>query len=64
MTLSDIFWGIGDFCSNVLFIPFEHVGNIVNYIFIIVFGFGGLFYWLNLQRKFNAKAANDPNVRK
>lgn len=64
MTLSDIFWGIGDFAQSVLFIPFEHVGNILNYTFLIVLGFGGLFYWLNWQRKFNAEAKNNPNVIK
>ena len=63
MTLSDIFWGIGDIFQWTFQI-FEVIGNSFNYFLIAVVGFGGLFYWLNLQRKFNAKAANDPNVRK
>lgn len=64
MTLSSIFWGIADFSQSVLFVPFEHVGNIFNYACIIFLGFGGLFYWLNFQRKANAAAKNDPTIRK
>lgn len=64
MTLSGIFWGIADFSQSILFAPFEIMGNVVNYLFLIILGFGGLFYWLNMQRKFNAQAANDPNQRK
>jgi hypothetical protein len=28
---------------------------------VILLGFFGLFYWLNLQRKFNAQAASNPD---
>lgn len=64
MTLTDFFWGIGDFLTwtfNLL--QADAIGNIFNYS-CIVLGFVGLFYWLNLQRKFNAQAENDPNQRK
>lgn len=49
------FEGLGDFCTDYLFIPYEMVGNVFNYS-VIVLGFVGLFYWLNFQRKSNAKA--------
>lgn len=64
MTLSDIFWGIGDFMHwtfNLL--QADAIGNMFNYA-CIVLGFGGLFYWLNMQRKFNEQAENDPNQLK
>lgn len=63
MTLTDFFWGIGD-VAEWTFGIFEITGNMINYFFIIVLGFGGLFYWLNLQRKWNAEAKNNPNIRK
>ena len=31
-----------------------------NNIFIVM-GFLGMFYWLNMQRKFNKEAANNPD---
>lgn len=39
---------------------YDNIGDIFNYS-LIVLGFIGLFYWLNLQRKFNAQAEKDPN---
>jgi hypothetical protein len=64
MTLYDLFWGIGDLLTWALSaLQADGIGNIVNYS-CIVFGFLGLFYWLNLQRKFNAEAESNPNQRK
>jgi hypothetical protein len=64
MTLSSIFWGIGDFLTATFTLLQENmVGDKLNYA-IIALGFIGLFYWLNLQRKFNEKAKNDPNQLK
>ena len=31
---------------------------------LLILGFIGLFYWLNLQRKFNAEAERNPDQRK
>ena len=62
MSSSKLFYGIADFMQWT-FGFFESVGNIFNYS-CIVLGFVGLFYWLNLQRKFNADAANNPNKLK
>ncbi len=65
MTLYDLFWGIGDF----LYWTFQLLQNdfwltsFVNYGAILL-GFGGLLYWLNLQKKFNAQAESDPNQLK
>jgi hypothetical membrane protein len=42
---------------------FEVVGNIFNYS-LIVLGFFGFYYWMNLQKKFNDKASKDPNQNK
>ncbi len=63
MSSSTVFYAIGDFMQNILFFPFEIMGDIVNWL-IILLGFFGLFYWLNIQRKLNAKAENDPNQLK
>jgi hypothetical protein len=60
MSSSDFFYGLGDLFNNVLFIPFEVIGDLVNYS-LIVLGFVGLFYWLNIQKKLNDKAANNPD---
>lgn len=57
MNSNAIFGYIGDFLTWVLSI-FDSIGNIFNFA-CIVLGFIGLFYWLNLQRKFNAEAANN-----
>ncbi len=63
MTLTDFFWGLGDIFLWTFQI-FEIIGNSFNYLVIALAGFGGLFYWLNMQKKFNAAAEKDPNVRK
>jgi hypothetical protein len=60
MSSTVVFKAIGKFCYDVPFIFYDNVGNIFNYS-CIVLGFVGLFYWLNLQRKFDAAAKNDPN---
>ncbi len=54
MSSSTVFHAIGDFLTWTFGI-FEVIGNGFNYA-VIVLGFVGLFYWLNLQRKFNAQA--------
>ena len=59
MSSSDIFYKIGGLLQDS-FVFFEAVGNIFNYS-VIVLGFFGVFYWMNLQKKFNDKAANNPN---
>ncbi len=59
MNSSDIFYKIGGLLQDS-FVFFEAVGNIFNYS-VIVLGFFGFFYWMNLQKKFNDKAANNPN---
>jgi hypothetical protein len=59
MSSSTFFYGIGDF-MQFLFGFFEIVGDVFNWTLIIL-GFVGMFYWLNWQKKFNDKAAKDPN---
>ncbi len=64
MTLSNIFWGIGDVLqSTFVMLQEDMIGNKLNYA-LIVLGFIGLFYWLNWQRKFNEQAKNNPNQLK
>jgi len=58
MTSATVFHTIGDLFTWTFGI-FEVIGNIFNYS-VIVLGFVGLFYWLNLQRKFNAEAEANP----
>jgi hypothetical protein len=62
MNSSDFFYGIADFLQWT-FGFFEWVGNMFNASMLIL-GFFGLFFWLNTQRKFNNKAANDPSKLK
>ncbi len=59
MSSSTFFYGIGDFMQWA-FGFFEIVGDVFNWTLIIT-GFVGMFYWLNWQKKFNDKAAKDPN---
>lgn len=63
MNSNVIFEGIGEFLLWTTAILFENVGNLFNNA-MIVLGFIGLFYWLNLQKKFNQQAKNDPNQLK
>ena len=60
MSSRTAFEAIGDFCYDTAFIFYDNVGQVFNYS-CIVLGFVGLFYWLNLQRKFNKQAENNPN---
>ncbi len=59
MSAVKIFNAIGDFCNDTVFILYDNIGNVFNYS-CIVLGFVGLFYWLNLQRKFNNDKKNHP----
>jgi hypothetical protein len=65
MTLDGFFRGLGD----VLQWTFNILENDMPTTFLVntgavLLGFVGLFYWLNLQRKFNAQAEKDPNKLK
>lgn len=57
--MNSVWYGIADFLQWT-FGFYEVIGNKFNYS-VIVLGFFGLFYWLYNQKKFNDKAANDPN---
>lgn len=52
--MTDFIYWLGD-VFYVIFGLMEKLGNVPNYIFIVL-GFFGLFYWLNLQKKYNKKA--------
>ena len=54
MSSTDFFYALGDLFQWTFGI-FEIIGNSFNY-FLIFVGFGGFFYWMNLQRKFNEKS--------
>jgi hypothetical protein len=65
MTLDGFFRGLGD----VLQWTFNILENDMPTTFLVntgavLLGFVGLFYWLNLQRKFNAQAEEDPDQLK
>jgi hypothetical protein len=63
MGSKEIFEGLGEFILWTTELLFENVGNMFNTA-VIVLGFVGLFYWLNLQRKFNQKALENPDQLK
>ena len=65
MTLDGFFRGLWD----VLQWTFNILENDMPTTFLVntgavLLGFVGLFYWLNLQRKFNAQAEKDPDQLK
>lgn len=65
MKLDGFFRGLGD----VLQWTFNILENDMPTTFLVntgavLLGFVGLFYWLNLQRKFNAQAEKDPDQLK
>ena len=59
MSSSEVIYAIGDLLT-ASFKFFEVVGNIFNYS-LIVLGFFGFFYWMNIQKKLNDKASKDAN---
>ena len=63
MSSKVFFEGLGDFILWTTQILFENVGNMFNTA-VILRGFVGLFYWLNVQRKFNNEALNNPDQLK
>ncbi|MDG0973885.1 MAG: hypothetical protein P8O07_06960 [Crocinitomicaceae bacterium] len=63
MSSKVFFEGLGDFILWTTQILFENVGNMINTA-VILLGFVGLFYWLNVQRKFNNEALNNPDQLK
>lgn len=60
MNSNVIFETIGDIILGSTSIVFDNIGNLFNNG-AIVLGFIGLFYWLNLQRKCNREAENNPD---
>lgn len=58
MSSSDVIYTIGDLLT-VAFKFFEVVQNVFNYS-LIALGFFGFFYWMNIQKKLNDKAYEDP----
>jgi hypothetical protein len=63
MSSKVFFQGLGDFILWTTEILFENVGNMFNTA-VILLGFVGLFYWLNVQRKFNNEALNNSDQLK
>jgi hypothetical protein len=60
-----LFDPIASFCIWTFKTFMEPLGYLVfnpNSVFIIV-GFVGLFYWLNLQKKFNKKAEKEGGIK-
>lgn len=54
MSTTDIIYLIGDaFQTGFLF--YDNVGNIFNDILLLL-GFFGFFYWMNIQKKLNTKS--------
>ncbi|MBM3419037.1 MAG: hypothetical protein FJY17_08995 [Bacteroidetes bacterium] len=54
MSTTDFFWNLGDL-FQATFLIFEVVGNYFNYLLILL-GFFGFIYWMNIQRKLSAKS--------
>lgn len=57
MSSTDFFYALGDLFQK-FFLLYDVVGNYFNYS-VILLGFFGFAYWMNIQRKFNA-ASNVP----
>lgn len=63
MTLNEIFRGLGHLFTDLLFLPFESMGNMFNTVLLLTGSFGFL-YWMRKQAKFNKQAKTDPNQLK
>jgi hypothetical protein len=66
MSTTDFFWNLGDLFQTA-FLFYDMVGNYFNY-FLILVGFFGFFYWMNIQRKLSAKSnvpteVSDPSFK-
>jgi len=59
--MQDILYPIGELIQSS-FLILEALENKFNYA-VIVLGFIGLFYWLNLQRKYNKEADENGTYR-
>ena len=59
MSSLEIFTLIGDILQWTFGI-FELIGNYFN-SFLLISGFLGFFYWMNLQKQYNKEAEKDPN---
>ncbi len=57
--MTNFWYAVGDFLQWTLGI-YDVIGNKFNYL-VIIFGFIGLFYWLNRQRGYNEEAKNNPD---
>ncbi|NEW78342.1 MAG: hypothetical protein GZ086_02715 [Gelidibacter sp.] len=65
MIANNIFKAIGEFCQNILFVPYNSIRsmdnwwlqNLVSWIFVVIL-FIALFYWLG-QLKNYKKAGNE-----
>ncbi|MBL4594084.1 MAG: hypothetical protein JKX68_09750 [Flavobacteriales bacterium] len=60
--MTDFLYGLGDFFT-AFFELFKKLGNIPNYC-LIALAFGLLFWWMKLQKDYNAEAASNPNQLK
>ena len=56
---SDVFYSLSDLFQTI-FLFFDWVQNKFNTILLLL-GFFGFAYWMNVQRKENLKAKNNPN---
>lgn len=54
MSSTDIIYAIGDMFQR-LFLFYDNVGNLINDSLLLL-GFFGFYYWMNIQRKSNSKA--------
>ena len=54
MSTTDIIYSIGD-AFQCAFLFYDNVGNILNDLLLLL-GFVGFFYWMNIQRKLNEKS--------
>jgi hypothetical protein len=62
MNSTSVFYALDDMFQS-FFVLYDKVGNLANYSFLIL-GFVGFFIWMRYQKRFNDKAANDPNQLK
>lgn len=62
MNLQSILNPIADFIVWTFVNILEVLGNYPNIIFVLI-GFVGLFYWLNIQGKYNKKAEKEGSLK-
>ncbi len=60
--MTEFFYSLGDFIYWLFENTLEPLGMLPNWLFLTL-GFGGLFFWLKMQKNFNDKAKSEGTLK-